>query len=228
MPIFDNLAKAAKDFFIEEGEESTSPTPASARPLPNATPPAFTPAGMAYSAPAPLVNQPEQRHLDHIQSLLTGNGKDFVAYTKMVKSLGASGLSGPILYQTAFNAFSAVTGLDLPGLLASAEEFERKLTADRNHILERHREKLGEIKIPNQPPSTLVQLQQQEAQLQTVLTDLQRQLEAKQQELLQVQQQRQQESQKATAAMASYELANAAAAAELQAHRQATQSFLLK
>ncbi|MBG8554096.1 hypothetical protein [Hymenobacter guriensis] len=228
MPIFDNLAKAAKDFFIEEGEESTSPAPASARPLPNAAPPALTPAGMPYPAAPPLVTQPEQRHLDHIQSLLTGNGKDFVAYTKMVKSLGASGLSGPILYQTAFNAFSAVTGMDLPGLLASAEEFERKLTADRNHILERHREKLGEIKIPNQPASALVQLQQQETQLQAALTDLQRQLEAKQQELLQVQQQRQQESQKATAAMASYELANSAAAAELQAHRQATQSFLLK
>ncbi|WP_303311616.1 hypothetical protein [Hymenobacter sp. BT730] len=224
MPILDNLAKAAKDFFIEEGEE---PAPTAARPLPNAAPAVNTPPTASFSPTAPLATQPEQRHLDHIQSLLAGNGKDFVAYTKMVKSMAASGLSGPVLYQTAFNAFAAVTGLDLPTLLTSADAFEQALAADRARVQERHRAKLGEIQLPKAPPSTLVELQKQEQQLQTELTELTRQLEVKQQKLLQIQQQRQQEHQKATAALASYELANAAAAAELQAHRQAANSFLL-
>lgn len=224
MPILDNLAKAAKDFFIEEGEEHAL---AEARPLPNATPPTPPTAAPPFRPQASLVTQPEQRHLDHIQGLLAGNGKDFVAYTKMVKSMAASGLSGPVLYQTAFNAFAAVTGLDLPTLLASADEFEQALAADRALVQERHRAKLGEIQLPKVPPGPLVELQKQEQQLQTELTTLARQLEEKQQQLLQTQQQLQAERQKATAALASYELANSGATAELQAHRQAAHSFLL-
>ncbi|UOQ77277.1 hypothetical protein MUN84_00635 [Hymenobacter sp. 5516J-16] len=198
------------------------------RPLPGSAALFATAASSPASPTPPSLAQPEQRHLDHIQGLLAGNGKDFVAYTKMVRSLQASGLSGPILYQTAFNAFTAVTSLDLPALLKSAEEFELKLTADRNQILERHREKLGEIRIAGVAPSALVQLQQQEQQLQVALTELARQLEEKQQQLQATRQQLQEQQQKAAAALASYELAHAAAATELQAHRQATQSFLLR
>jgi len=229
MPIFDNLAKAAKDFFVEEGE--AQPAAASAtRPLPATAPtPAFGPGPAAFGSPAaPAVTQPEQRHLDHISGLLAGDGKDFVAYMKMVKSMAASGLNGPILYQTAFNAFTAVTGLDLPTLLASAEQFETKLTADRNKVLERHQEKLGEIRIPNAPPGPIVQLLGQEQQLQADLADLSRQLEDKRQLLLTTQQQLQQERLKAQTALASYELASAAAAADLHAHKQAASSFLVR
>ncbi|MBX0289606.1 hypothetical protein K3G63_04105 [Hymenobacter sp. HSC-4F20] len=229
MPLFDNIAKAAKDFFIEETTPTGPALAASAgRPLPGVVPLAFGTSPVAAPPTPAGITQPEQRHLDHIQSLLAGDGKDFVAYTKMVKSLQASGLSGPILYQTAFNAFTAVTGLDLTTLLNSAEQVELKLTADRNRILERHREKLGEIRIPNVAPSALVQLQQQEQQLQLALTELARQLEEKQQQLQATRQQLQEQQQKAAAALASYEMAHAAAATELQAHRQATQSFLLK
>lgn len=229
MPLFDDIAKAAKDFFIEETSPE-GPSVAAPRPLPGQLIPVAS--GPGYSAPAPaaapLLTQPEQRHLDHIRQLLAGDGKDFMAFTKMVGSLQASGLSGPILYQTAFNAFAAVTSLDLPTLLKSAEQFELKLTSDRNSILERHREKVGEIRIPNVPPSSLVQLQQQEQQLQTGLADLARQLEEAQQRLLAVRQELQQQQQKASAALASYELAHATAAADLKAHQQAVQAFLLK
>ncbi|RSK49892.1 hypothetical protein [Hymenobacter rigui] len=230
MALFDNIAKAAKDFFIEETSPE-GPSVAAPRPLPGQ--PAPVASGPGYAAPAaplaaPLLTQPEQRHLDHIRQLLAGDGKDFMAFTKMVSSLQASGLSGPILYQTAFNAFAAVTSLDLPALLKSAEQFELKLTSDRNSILERHREKVGEIRIPNVPPSPLVQLQQQEQQLQTGLADLARQLEEAQQRLQAVRQELQQQQQKATAALASYELAHATASAELKAHQQAVQAFLLK
>ncbi|SHI43753.1 hypothetical protein SAMN02745146_0875 [Hymenobacter daecheongensis DSM 21074] len=226
MPIFDNLAKAAKDFFVEEDESQPAAAPA-ARPLPGpAAPPATGPNPAAYHAPAPVVSQPEQRHLDHISGLLAGDGKDFVAFVKMVKSMAASGLSGPVLYRTAFNAFSAMTGLDLPTLLASAEQFETRLTADRNKVLERHQEKLGEIRIPNAPPGPIVQLLSQEQQLQKDLAELSRQLEDKRQLLLTAQQQLQQERQKAQTALASYELASATATADLHAHRQAAQSFL--
>ncbi|RYU78699.1 hypothetical protein [Hymenobacter persicinus] len=227
MSIFDNLGKAAKDFFIEEGEGQPAPGQA-ARPLPHPTAtatPGPTPA--AYAA-APVVTQPEQRHLDHISGLLAGDGKDFVAFVKMVKSMGASGLTGPILYQTAFNAFTAVTGQDLPTLLASAEQFEHKLVADRNKVLERHQEKLGDIRIPNAAPGSIVQLLSQEQQLQQDLAELSRQLEDKRQLLLTTQQQLQQERHKAQSSLASYELANATAAAELHAHRQATSSFLAR
>ncbi|QDA61996.1 hypothetical protein [Hymenobacter jejuensis] len=231
MAILDNLAKAAKDFFIEDDAQGPAKAEA-ARPLPGAAQPPYTPAvpptpaGAGTPAAPTTVTQAEQRHLDHIQSLLAGDGKDFMAYTKMVKSMSASGLSGPVLYQTAFNAFAAVTGLDLATLLASAEQFEQKLVADRNKVLERHREKIGEIQIPKAPPGPIVQLLQQEKQLQADLADLTRQLELKSQQLLAAQQQLQEERQKAGAALASYELANATAATELQAHRQATQSFL--
>ncbi|MCA8830332.1 hypothetical protein [Hymenobacter pini] len=225
MPLFDNIAKAAKDFFIEETSPE-GPSVAAPRPLPGLAG-AGSPAPGGQATPS-TVAQPEQRHLDHIRQLLAGDGKDFMAFTKMVSSLQASGLSGPILYQTAFNAFTAVTGLDLPALLQSSEQFELKLTSDRNGILERHREKVGEIRIPNVPPSPLVQLQLQEQQLQTGLADLARQLEEAQQRLQAVRQELQQQQQKATAALASYELAHATASAELKAHQQAVQAFLLK
>ncbi|MDU0370072.1 hypothetical protein ACFPAF_06690 [Hymenobacter endophyticus] len=226
MPLFDNITKAAKDFFIEEASVG-GPSVAAPRPLPDQPAPVML-GNIPAPGPAPLLTQPEQRHLDHIRQLLAGDGKDFMAFTKMVSSLQASGLGGPILYRTAFNAFSAVTSLDLPALLKSAEQFELKLTSDRNSILERHREKVGEIRIPNVPPSPLVQLQQQEQQLQTGLADLTRQLEEAQQRLLAVRQQLQEQQQKAATALASYELAHATAAAELKAHQQAVQSFLLQ
>ncbi|AII53685.1 hypothetical protein [Hymenobacter sp. APR13] len=228
MPLFDSITKAAKDFFIEEASPGGPSVAAVAvRALPGQ--PALFPLGSgAATAAAPLLTQPEQRHLDHIRQLLSGDGKDFMAFTKIVTSLQASGLSGPILYQTAFNAFAAVTSLDLPALLKSAEQFELKLTSDRNSILERHREKVGEIRIPNVPLSPLVQLQQQEQQLQTGLADLARQLEEAQQRLQAVRQQLQEQLLKATAALASYELAHATASAELKAHQQAVHAFLLK
>ncbi|RSK33183.1 hypothetical protein [Hymenobacter metallilatus] len=228
MPLFDNIAKAAKDFFIEE-TSAEGPSVAAPRPLPGQPAPATSTSGpAAFQVVPPLPAQPEQRHLDHIRQLLAGDGKDFMAFTKLVSSLQASGLSGPVLYQTAFNAFAAVTSLDLPALLRSAEQFELKLTSDRNSILERHREKVGEIRIPNVPPSPLVQLQQQEQQLQAGLADLARQLEEAQQRLLAVREQLQEQQQKAAAALASYELAHATAAAELKAHQQAVQAFLLR
>ncbi|OUJ73353.1 hypothetical protein [Hymenobacter crusticola] len=222
MAILDNIAKAAKDFFIEDdghGAAKAEPT----RPLPTAQTP-YTPpvaASPAAFGTAPVVTQPEQRHLDHISALLAGDGKDFVAYTKMVKSMAASGLAGPVLYQTAFNAFAAITGLDLPSLLASADQFEQKLAADRNKVLERHREKLGETQTLKAPPGAIVQLLQQEKQLQADLADLTRKLEEKSQQLVAAQQQLNDERQKATAALASYELANASATTDLKAHRQA-------
>ncbi|RTQ45664.1 hypothetical protein EJV47_24560 [Hymenobacter gummosus] len=241
MAIFDNLAKATKNFFIEEdGAAAPKPAP-QPRPLPGTGPVAPPFAAAAPAAPnaagAPLPGfslaapaapaQPEQRHLDHINGLLAGNGKDFVAYTKMVRSMAASGLTGPVLYQTAYHAFAAVTGLSVPELLASADQFERTLQSDRNKVLERHQEKLGEIKIPNTRPSTIVQLLAQEQKLQADLAELTRQLEAKSQELQATQQQLGEERQRAQMALASYELANANAATELRAHFQAAQNFLL-
>ncbi|RAK70101.1 hypothetical protein [Hymenobacter edaphi] len=237
MAIFDNLAKAAKDFFVEsDGPADAAAPPPQPRPLPGAAP-AAGPAASAPAAGAPLpafgpptapaATQPEQRHTDHINGLLAGNGKDFAAYCKMVRSMAASGLAGPVLYQTAFHAFAAVTGLSVPELLASADQFERTLQADRNKVLERHREKLGDIKIPNTRPSVIVQLLAQEQKLQADLAELTRQLEAKGQELQTTQQQLGEERQKAQTALASYELANASAAADLHAHFQAAQSFLL-
>ncbi len=232
MDLFDNLTKAAKDFFVEAdapgapapaGKGPTTPHPASA--VPQQLPVAPGPGTFALNQPG--ITQPEQRHLDHIATLLAGDGKDFVAYTKMVKSMAASGLAGPVLYQTAFHAFAAVTGLDAATLLTTGEQLEHKLQADRNKVLERHQEKMGELKIPNAPPSPIVQLTAQEQQLQADLAELTRQLEAKSQQLQATQQQLVAERQKAQAALASYELASATAAADLKAHRQAAQSFLL-
>ncbi|MCC3159041.1 hypothetical protein LJ737_17490 [Hymenobacter sp. 15J16-1T3B] len=238
MAIFDNLTKAAKDFFIEEDHAAAAKAP-QPRPLPGTapaapafgpgTPPAPTAAPLTGFVPAaaPAVTQPEQRHVDHINGLLAGNGKDFAAYAKMVRSMAASGLTGPVLYQTAYHAFAAVTGLSVQELLASADQLERALQSDRNKVLERHQEKIGELKIPNSRPSTIVQLLTQEQKLQNDLAELTRQLEAKRQELQAAQQQLGEERQKAQAALTSYELANAGAAADLHAHYQAAQSFLL-
>jgi hypothetical protein len=220
MALLDNLAKAAKDFFVEpDGEAPTgaTPTPVPAGPVAPAPPLAGLPAG---------ITQPEQRHLDHIAGLLAGNGKDFGAFTKMVKSLAASGLSGPLLYQTAFNAFAAVTGTDLPSLLTSADDLTQRLADDRAKVQARHREKMGDAGPPQGPPGALARLREQEAQLQQAVASLSQQLHEQSQQLQATQQQVQQETAKTQAALASYELAHAAAVAELQAHQQATKSFL--
>lgn len=222
MPIFDKLTNAAKEFFIEPDEEngaaSTPPT------VPYGTP------GPAAAAPtgvgAAPVMQAEQRHLDHIAGLLAGDGKDFGAYMKMVKSMAAAGLSGPMLYQTAFNAFAAVNGATVPGLLASASQYEQALATDRDKVLARHREKMGEIATPGATPSPVAQLAAQEKKLAADLADLTRQLQAKQQQQLQTQQQLGEERHKTQAALASYELANSAALADLQGHHKAAEAFL--
>ena len=227
MAIFDKLANAAKDFFIEPEEGAPAPgtppttqygatnAPAAAPTVPNATPNAV-----------PVPGQAEQRHLDHIAGLLAGDGKDFAAYMKMVKSMAAAGLSGPMLYQTAFNAFAAVNGATVPALLASASQYEQALTTDRDKVLARHREKMGEANAAGVAPSPVAQLAAQEKKLAADLADLTRQLQAKQQQLLQTQQQLGEERQKTQAALASYELANSAALADLQAHRKAAEAFL--
>ena len=224
MEIFDKLTNAAKDFFIEPGEgEAAQPQPLTAQ-FGAAGQPAT--AGGAAPFAAPAVTQAEQRHLDHIAGLLAGDGKDFGAYMKMVKSMAAAGMAGPLLYQTAFNAFSAVNGGTVPGLLASAAQFEQALTTDRDKVLARHREKMGEAAGAGNAPSAVVQLTAQEKKLAADLADLTRQLQAKQQQLLQTQQQLGAERQKTQTALASYELANAAALAELQAHHKAAAAFL--
>jgi len=225
MAILDNLAKAAKDFFVEpDGEAPAGAAPARAMPvaLPGTVP------GQPLAGLPAGTTQPEQRHLDHIAQLLAGDGRDFHAFTKMVKSLAASGLSGPLLYQTAFNAFAAVTGLDLPTLLTSADSLTQRLADDRAKVQARHREKLGEAVPLKGPPSALAQLREQEAQLQAAVASLSQQLTEQSQRLQDTQQQLRQEHGKVQAALASYELANAAATAELQAHQQAAKSFLIK
>ena len=227
MPIFDKLANAAKDFFIEPEEGATPPsTPPTiqygAAPLAAATP---SIAG-ATPAEAPAPGQAEQRHLDHIAGLLAGDGKDFAAYTKMVKSMAAAGLSGPMLYQTAFNAFAAVNGGTVSALLASATQLEQTLADDRAKVLARHREKMGEGAAPGSTPGPVAQLIAQEQKLAADLAELTRQVQAKQQQLQQTQQQLGEERQKTQRALASYELANAAAMAELQTHHKAAETFL--
>ena len=222
MEIFEKLTHAAKEFFIESEDGATPPTaPPTAQfgaPGPAGTAPA------AYAAPAGA--PAEQRHLDHIAGLLAGDGKDFSAYMKMVKSMAAAGMSGPLLYQTAYNAFSAVNGGTVPTLLASATQFEQALATDRDKVLARHREKMGEVAVPGAAPGPVVQLAAQEKKLAADLADLTRQLQAKQQQLLQTQQQLAEERQKTQAALASYELANSAALTELQAHHKAAEAFL--
>ena len=213
MAILDNLTKAAKGFFIEEDETATAPA-APANPAP-------APAAPLSAGAASNITQAEPRHLEHIASLLAGDGKDFGAFTKMVGSMAGSGLTGPLLYQTAFSAFSALTGANQAALLASADALTQKLADDRARVLQRHREKLGESANPQGPPSPLVQLLKQEAQLHADVAALTEQLTLKSQQLRELQQQAQAERQKTQGALASYELANAAAVAELQAHRQA-------
>ena len=225
MEIFDKFTNAAKDFFIEtDGEPKAQPGP------PTTQYGSPTPAPVAAGGPAPFVApgaiQPEQRHLDHIAGLLAGNGKDFGTYMKMVKSMSSAGMAGPLLYQTAFNAFAAVNGGTVPALLASAAQFEQVLTSDHDKVLGRHREKMGETPVPGAAPSAVVQLAAQEKKLAADLADLTRQLQAKQQQLLQTQQQLANERQKTQAALASYQLANSAALAELQAHHKAAEAFL--
>ena len=216
MEIFDNFAKAAKDFFVEPGDDAAKPVPAPATgPVGAAGAPAFA---------APVVVQAEQRHLDHIAALLAGDGKDFGTYLKMVKSMAAAGLNGPMLYQTAFNAFAAVSGATVPGLLASANQFEAALADDRSKVTARHREKMGEA--PSASPGPLAQLVDQEKILAKALADLTQQLQAKQQQLAETQQKLAEERQKTQAAMASYELAYSAALGELQAHHKAAETFL--
>jgi hypothetical protein len=220
MAILDNLAKAAKDFFVEPGGEApAAAAPRVAVPLASPTPPL---AGLPTGA-----TQPEQRHLEHIAQVLAGDGKDFGAFVKMVKSLAASGLSGPLLYQTAFNAFAAVTSTDLPTLLTSADALAQKLADDRAQVLARHREKMGESGPPGKP-GTLAQLREQETRLQAAVVSLTQQLTEQSQQLTDTQQQLHQETAKTQAALASYELANAAAVAELQAHQQAAKSLVTK
>lgn len=218
MAILDNLAKGVKGFFVEEDPSAPAQV---ARPAPTPLLAALPP-----EVALPGTAQPEQRHLDHVAQLLAGDGRDFHAFTKLVKSLAASGLSGSLLYQTAFNAFAAVTGLDRPTLLTSAEGLLQKLADDRARVQERHREKTGETAPPKGPPSALAQLRSQETQLQADVAALTQQLADKSQQLSTTQQQLHQESAKAQAALASYELANAAAAAELQAHQRAMGEWL--
>jgi hypothetical protein len=220
MAIFDNIAKAAKDFFVEEDDAAAKPAVSA---------PAH-PAATSTSQLLPSYNastQPEQRHLDHIASLLTGDGKDFAAYMKMVKSMAAAGMAGPLLYQTAFNAFAAINGATVASLLASAATFETALQSDRNKVLERHREKIGETKGHNIAPSTLLNLTTQEQKLALEIAELTRQLQEKQQQLTETQQQLTEEKQKTQSALASYEAANANALTELQAHRKAAETFLV-
>ena len=214
MAILENLTKAAKGFFVEDDGAA----PAATAPMPAAAP---TSAPLPTTGDGPQVTQPEQRHRDHIAGLLASDGKDFGTYTKMVNSMGGSGLSGPLLYQTAFNAFAALTGTALPALLASADTLQQKLADDRAQVQQRHREKLGESANSQGTPSPLGQLLKQETQLQSEVAALTEQLAAKTQQLQQCQQQAQAERRKTQAALSSYELAHAAATAELQAQRKA-------
>ena len=225
MPIFDKLTNAAKEFFIESDEETGAANTPPTVPYgsPNQPAAAATPAASFGAAP---VVQAEQRHLDHIAGLLACDGKDFGAYMKMVKSMASAGLSGPMLYQTAFNAFSAVNGGTMPALLASAAQFEQALATDRDKVLARHREKMGEANTPGSAPGPVAQLAAQEKKLAADLADLTRQLQTKQQQLLQTQQQLADERQKIQAALSSYELANSAALTDLQAHYKAAEAFL--
>lgn len=227
MPIFDKIANAAKDFFIEPDENAPAPAPDAAPPTVQygaTSQPTAVPAPAA--GPPVAVGQAEQRHLDHIAGLLAGDGKDFAAYVKMVKSMAAAGLSGPMLYQTAFNAFAAVNGATVPALLASAAQFEQTLATDREKVLARHREKMGEATTGGAAPGPVALLMAQEKKLAADLAELTRQLQAKQQQLQQTQQQLGEERRKTQTALASYELANAAAMADLQTHRKAAETFL--
>jgi len=219
MALFDNIAKAAKDFFVESDDApATSVTVADQRP--SAAPLSVSPSQSQQSTLSTAGTQPEQRHLDHIAGLLAGDGKDFAAYMEMVKSMAAAGMSGALLYQTAFN------GATVPGLLASAATFETALQSDRHKVLERHREKIGEVRANTLAPSTLLQLTTQEQKLALEIAELTKQLQTKQQQLTETQQQVAAGRQKAQSALASYEAANTKAFNELQTHRKAAETFL--
>ena len=226
MPIFDKLANAAKDFFIEPEESAAPPATPPTTQYGAAQPVAASGPGTTAPSTASAPGQAEQRHLDHIAGLLAGDGKDFAAYMKMVKSMAAAGLSGPMLYQTAFNAFAAVNGATVPALLASASQFEQTLADDREKVLARHREKMGEANAAGATPGPVALLMAQEKKLAADLAELTRQLQVKQQQLEQTQQQLGEERRKTQSALASYELANAAAMADLQTHRKAAETFL--
>ena len=226
MPIFDKLANAAKDFFIEPEEDAAPPATPPTTQYGAAQPVAASGPSTTAPSTASAPGQAEQRHLDHIAGLLAGDGKDFAAYMKMVKSMAAAGLSGPMLYQTAFNAFAAVNGATVPALLASASQFEQTLADDREKVLARHREKMGEANAAGATPGPVALLMAQEKKLAADLAELTRQLQAKQQQLQQTQQQLGEERRKTQSALASYELANAAALADLQTHRKAAETFL--
>jgi hypothetical protein len=228
MPIFDKIANAAKDFFIEPEEGANNPAPDTAPPTVQYGVAGQSVAASATAMPmaATAVTQAEQRHLDHIAGLLTGDGKDFAAYVKMVKSMASAGLSGPMLYQTAFNAFAAVNGATLPTLMASAVQFEQALANDREKVLARHREKIGDANAAGVTPGPVALLIAQEKKLAADLAELTRQLQVKQQQLQQTQQQLSEERRKTQSALASYELANSAALADLQTHHKAAETFL--
>jgi hypothetical protein len=226
MPIFDKIANAAKDFFIEPEEGANTPAPGTAPPTVQYGASGQPKPAAPTAAPTAASGQAEQRHLDHIAGLLAGDGRDFAAFVKMVKSMGSSGLSGPMLYQTAFNAFAALNGATVPGLLASATQFEQTLTDDREKVLARHREKMGEANAAGAAPGPVALLMAQEKKLAADLAELTRQLQAKQLQLQQTQQQLEEERRKTQRALASYELANAAALADLQAHHKAAETFL--
>ena len=137
--------------------------------------------------------------------------------------MGAAGLSGPMLYQT---AFAAVNNGTVPALLALATQYEQILADDRAKVLDRHRDKMGEGAAPGSAPGPIALLMVQEKKLADDLAELNRQLEAQQQQLLQTQQQLSGERQKTQTALASYELANAAAMKESHTHRKAAEAFL--
>ncbi|MDQ2794552.1 MAG: hypothetical protein M3Y12_11205, partial [Bacteroidota bacterium] len=83
-----------------------------------------------------------------------------------------------MLYQTAFNAFSAVNGGTVPALLASASQFEQVLATDREKVLARHREKMGEANAPGAAQGPVALLVAQEKKMTADLAELTRQLQA--------------------------------------------------
>ena len=74
MPLFDSLTKGVKDFFLEEEPGAAAAAPAAARPPVVSAPPL---ANLATG-----MTQPEQRHLDHIAQVMSGDGHDFGAFTR--------------------------------------------------------------------------------------------------------------------------------------------------
>jgi uncharacterized protein YlxW (UPF0749 family) len=85
---------------------------------------------------------------------------------------------------------------------------------------------MGEANAAGAAPGPVALLMAQEKKLAADLAELTRQLQAKQLQLQQTQQQLEEERRKTQRALASYELANAAALADLQAHHKAAETFL--